>query len=420
MTWSILGVLLILSGQLSATATGRGGGLDPTFGNGGMVETRFPEGKADAFSVAIAPDGKIVAAGAANFDVRDDSGRYAVARYLRDGRLDPTFGRGGRAVANFGRGALAEGLVVEPDGSVITAGGDTNTKEMVAAKFTPSGQLDPAFGSGGSVHVSFPGSSGAVSAALQPDGRIVLAGGCACGDTGGDFALARLMPDGSLDSSFGTNGEVTTSLGYPQQSADAMTLDPQGRILLTGWWSDGDLRNSHVVILRYLADGSLDSSWHQGESDPFAYPFDVLAQPNGDVLVVNSEFPGCTGEMIRYHSDGSNDVSFGLRGNGFVSRDYVIWTSAALQRNGKIVLAGATNCGDVPSDRFAIFRYLADGRPDRSFGTRGETLTTFPSGGGSFEGVAVQTNRKIVAAGCTLRGRPPQPITFAVARYLAN
>src|SRR5205823_5199649 len=137
---------------------------------------------------------------------------FAVARYNADGSLDTTFGSGGTVTTNFGPGATyddADGVAIQSDGKIVVAGtcnrgGSDNV--FAVARYNADGSLDSTFGSGGTVTTDF-GLGGsddsAYAVALQPDGKIVAAGATYLGGVPGDFALARYNPDGTLDSTFG-------------------------------------------------------------------------------------------------------------------------------------------------------------------------------------------------------------------------
>src|SRR5438046_618184 len=150
------------------------------------------------------------------------------------GDLDTTFGTGGRVVTDFGGSEETPALALQPDGRIVVAGSSVLVFgfNFALARYNPDGTLDLSFGQGGRVLTSFGRSERARSLALQPDGRIVVAG-----SSGFDFALARYNPDGSLDSSFGVGGKVTTDFsgtGRFEEEAHAVALQPDGKIVVAG------------------------------------------------------------------------------------------------------------------------------------------------------------------------------------------
>ncbi|MGH9034891.1 MAG: hypothetical protein ACRD0O_03940, partial [Acidimicrobiia bacterium] len=244
--------LVLIAALALATATapaGAGGGeLDTGFGDAGrVVVTPPPDAGEWAAAHAVQPDGSVVVAGTA---APARSGyAFLVLRVLPDGRLDPGFGSGGRVWTDLVTvgwpvldGAVAGGVVslgssaayavaVQPDGSIVVAGTTSSGASTAWAliRYLPDGRLDDGFGSGGLVVTDFEATTDDVASTLVllPDGRIVAAG-----RSGDRFALARYLPDGQLDPSFGTAGLVTTGQGLV--AGLAARLDPAGRIVLAG------------------------------------------------------------------------------------------------------------------------------------------------------------------------------------------
>ena len=256
-----------------------------------------------------------------------------------------------------------------------------------------------------------PPSEGAFSVVLQPDDKILTAG-----QSGGDFALARYNTDGSLDSSFGTGGLVTTDFGGMSESANSVILLPNGKIVAVGFSNaSGDFE---FALSRYNSDGSLDSSFGTGGlvTTSFGGTIDransAILQPDGKIVAAGESDGDFA--LARYNSDGSLDSSFGT--GGLVTTDFGGTSddanSVVLQPDGKIVAAGATNAsGDF---NFALARYNSDGLLDSSFGTGGLVTTDF---GGADELLAavIQANGRIVGAGeSDVLGN----LEFALARYL--
>jgi uncharacterized delta-60 repeat protein len=145
--------------------------------------TTLPLGAND---LAIQPDGKILVAGPAGGD-------FGVARVMTTGIYDPTFGSNGQVSFDFGGADVANAIALQPDGKVLVAG--TDGDGFAVARLTPSGALDPSFGVGGKATVNFTGVDEARGMALQPDGAIVLVGSTTFGTAPPDFAIARLLGD---------------------------------------------------------------------------------------------------------------------------------------------------------------------------------------------------------------------------------
>ena len=227
--------------------------LDPAFGTDGKVTT---PGLGGAETVAIQPDGKIVAAGPSS-----------LARYNSDGTLDSSFAQTGSLRTGISAGFLGDAcdVALQPDGSIVVVGvkdnGSATGEDFAVQRYTASGTADPNFGTGGTVTTDFNGSTDrAYAVAVQSDGKIVVAGHATnAARTGIDIALARYTSDGSLDPSFGTAGRVTTAIPGAASFGFAATLDHQGRIVVAARVSAGG--GDEIGVARYGADGVLDESF---------------------------------------------------------------------------------------------------------------------------------------------------------------
>jgi uncharacterized delta-60 repeat protein len=216
------------------------GTLDPTFNGTGKVVTDFGgSGSQDvALSMAIQPDGKIVAAGT------------ALARYNPDGTLDPTFNATGKVPTDF----TARALAIQSDGKIVTAGSSAanGSYDFALARYNPDGTLDPTFNGTGKVLTDFSGSGsgdGALSMAIQSDGKIV-AGGSSDASGSIDFALARYRSSGRLDRRFGANGKVLTDFTRSFDDAQALAIQSDGKIVAAG--ASRAIGTSDFALARYL------------------------------------------------------------------------------------------------------------------------------------------------------------------------
>jgi uncharacterized delta-60 repeat protein len=253
----------------------RDGTLDISFGNGGKVITDFFGEDDIAHAVAIQRNGKILVAGGAS--KLDEGGHVALVRYNRDGTLDISFGNGGKVTTDFATpdvlGSLdaARAIVLQPDGKIVVAGERnevtlSNTGEPVfaldfaLARYNKNGSLDTFFGTGGKVITDFFGSDDiAFAVALQPNGKIVVAGGTELQSPDGDFALARYTRNGRLDNDFGTEGKVTTDFFGGEDAAKGVAIQPGGRIVVAGF-ATGVSTGLDFSLARYKRDGSLDNT----------------------------------------------------------------------------------------------------------------------------------------------------------------
>jgi len=315
------------------------------------------------------------------------------------GNLDPTFGVGGLVTAPVGSGSFAEALALQPDGKIVVAGTGWGAG-ITVARYTVDGWLDPTFGTNGTTTVGGDNVQ-AWAVALQPDGKIIVAGRTLA-FLYTRLALTRFNPDGSLDHSFGSGGMVTTQIGQ-QSSAWAVAVQPDGRIVAGGGSWDGTTEG--FGLARYEADGSLDPSFGSGGTvttleNGLGDVGALALQPDGKIVAVGDNF-----SLARYEPNGSLDATFGSHGVVRTENGYAY--AAALQPDGKVVVAG----GFGP---FVLARFDADGSPDTTFGSGGAVQTQFAPGFGGARGVAIQPDGKIVAAGGAQDGVID---TFALARY---
>jgi uncharacterized delta-60 repeat protein len=372
------------------------GRLDPSFGRGGRVLTHFPRrgpGGAVAHALAIQTDGKLVAAGARGYP-----GDYALARYGRRGNLDPTFGRDGKVVTDFGLKSQdgARAARIQANGKITLAGcgGDliiNGRGPFTLARYTTAGRLDASFGHGGKVQTSFGARAlaCAFSEAIQPDGKLVVAGRTSAGPLrDGTFALARYTTRGRLDASFGRGGKVLTDLSSGSFDEVAVAIQADGKIVAAGA-SDRGGSSRDFALARYTANGRLDPSFGNGGkvltdfgSSSDDTPFALAIQANGKLVVAGRS--NARGNMdfalARYNQDGSLDPSFGLEGKvltdfGSSSGDQAF--ALAIQADGRPVAAGWRYVRGRTN--FALARYTTRGRLDRSFGNGGKVLTRFSS-----------------------------------------
>ncbi len=236
----------------------RDGYLDASFGDGGVVTTGFGADAVVLSGVAIQPDGKIVVAGY-RLDVAPQGaslGGFALARYSRDGSLDPTFGSGGLVTTTIASGgAAAAAVAVQQDGRIVAAGlaytaRDLQGAKVALARYEPDGSLDASFGAGGTVTTALGDDPSVRGIGIRSDGKIVVAGRFR--DQQSMFALARYDADGALDSRFGRGGVVRTAFDIGDAEANALAIQRDGKILAAGSSEDPDAATTTFALARYL------------------------------------------------------------------------------------------------------------------------------------------------------------------------
>lgn len=340
MTSSICAALLLLA--FSYTIQAKPGDLDPTFGNGGVVTTRIPNGQGGFFSAygigsTLQKDGKIIVVGEVNYPGSgSDIYEPFVARYNTDGTLDSSFGNGG----------------------------------IVYTQFPAPGQ-DPTKLTNGVF----------IAVAVQPDGKIIAAGYSAtnycCSFYYSDPVLARYNTDGSLDANFGSGGKVFTLTGLGKGGFGDYASTGNGRINSLAVAPDGT----------FYAVGSVDFGYGQdanGTGIIYRQALVIRYSSNGGVL------------GSHFYNVGANED------NGHANERRKSGSAAALQADGKLVfsITGDGGYGDprYVSD-FVLMRINPDLTPDATFGTNGQVRTNFGTSLAQAFGIVIDPNGKITVSG---------------------
>jgi uncharacterized delta-60 repeat protein len=294
---------------------------------------------------------------------------------------------------------------------------------LVPSAQAKSGALDPTFGSGGKVTTAIGVSSNAAALALQPDGKLVAAGASKSSSmSSAIFALARYNPNGSLDTGFGSGGEVTTAFGSLGDQPFGLTLQADGKLVAAGFHRTAGSGND-FALARYKTDGSLDTSFNGGKVTTSFGPGndnagEVLQQPDGKLVAAGSSCGGgqCLFALARYNPNGLLDTSFNGTGKVTTAFGSIDDEGGALvlQPDGKLVAAGLSQQG--PSWVFALARYNPNGSLDSSFNGTGKVTTAFGSIDDEAFALALQPDGKLIAAGYSYTGAATT-YDFALARY---
>jgi len=418
----------------------RSGSLDTTFGTSGMKTTTIGSGNSEALALGIQPGGKIVVAGR-SYNSTGSKNDFTVVRYNADGTLDLTFGSGGIVTTSVGAvNDEAFALVIHPDDdSIIVAGSSYNDSskkyDFALVKYTKDGILDTTFGSGGIVTTSVGNVRDYAQALrIQPSDKKIVVAGVSFNSISRkyDFALVRYNADGSLDTSgisgigFGITGMVTTSIigSINDFAADLVIQPSDNRIIVTGQSNnDGDLE---FALVRYNTDGTLDTSFGSGGvvttpvGSGFDYAHALVIQPfDNKIVVTGSSASGIKYNfaLVRYNTNGTLDTGFGAEGvvttpvgSGFDSA-YAI----GIDNDGKILAAGYSNNGS--NFDFALVRYNTDGTLDTGFGAEGVVTTPVGSNDDNAFALRIQpSDGSIVVAGRSYNVSTTY-YDFALVRY---
>ncbi|MFF5971457.1 calcium-binding protein [Streptomyces sp. NPDC012769] len=346
------------------------GSLDRTFHGNGIVASDFGGGGHTANAVTLQSDGKIVVAGTTEVIAEEGGGCcfFSVARYNADGSLDTAFGDGGLVrVQEFGGSADGADVAVQSDGRIVAVG-KGGGGGFALVRLNGDGSLDPTLGGDGAVVAGFtpasPQDAGGIARrmALQSDGKIVSVG--YVGNTAFDIGLVRYNTDGSLDTTFSGDGMVTADFGGTEFGND-VAVQPDGKIVAAGSGGLG------FALLRYNADGSADAGFGTGGRTSVSFPGDggsanaLALQPDGKIVLAGRADDPNSSEandfgVVRFHANGTVDTGFG--GDGFVVTGFNDFDEARgvlVQPDGKIVAAGYGS-----GFAFALARYLGgDGTP---------------------------------------------------------
>jgi uncharacterized delta-60 repeat protein len=318
-------------------------------------------------ATAVQPDGKILIGG--SFTTVPGLIRNFVARMDADGTPDPAFNPGS------GPNGTVLAMVLQPDGEILIGGEFTKVNGAInrgIARLNPDGSLDTSFNSNLPGNVPFRGNPPDVeSIALQPDGRIFV-GGVFSVDDGGGTGVARLMPDGSVDNSF-----------YPRPGAggvwpyvQSLALQPDGRLIVVGDFTEmnGSPRSG---LARLMPDGSLDTTYAPSVIPYYAHR--ILIQPDGKLLL-GGMLAGKTG-LFRLLLNGTVDPAFNVPLQGGLAPYEFVVEGIQFQPDGKILMAAY--CYEGETSFMQVSRLNGDGSIDPSFYgnvTGVETMSLQPDG----------------------------------------
>jgi uncharacterized delta-60 repeat protein len=306
------------------------------------------------------------------------------------GALDTSFGSGGKKTVNFGGTDAARVVLVQPNGRIVVAGGGAAGGSFCVVRLRTNGTLDTTFGSGGKRVVDFGGDNdSAYGGALQADGRIVLSG-----DSNFRVAVVRLKSNGSLDASFEGDGKKLFSWG-PIGRAQAVVVAPNGKLLIGGFSGP---EGGNIQVARLNANGLLDKTFGVDGKATVDFGGDdfglaMARQANGRILVAGrSTTAGAV--VARLRATGALDPDFD--GDGRVTLAGSVTANAILvQPDGNIVVAGCT----AGLAKTTVTRLRPNGSLDTTFGTGGTTTIDFGSLADIVGGAVLQPDGKIVVAG---------------------
>jgi uncharacterized delta-60 repeat protein len=407
----IVATLAALALAVPGLCLGAAADLDRSL-DGDGVRTIDHGGADSGQAVSLQPNGRILVAGYGG-----PSAAMTVTRLEPDGAADSSFGEDGTSRAVLAGLDFAYALALQPDGKAVIVGearGVGEAANVAVARLGPGGSPDLAFGEAGYRLIDYLGDDRGRAVALQPDGKILVAG--SGGGLNNGMAVTRLTPWGSADPGFGDLGSTILDFGRIAR-AFGVALQPDGKVVVVGdWFPRGGGRDT--VVARLTAGGTIDTGFGDGGARVIDHGGDdggtaVALQPDGKIVVAGSGGPDTAMLVTRLNPDGSTDQGFDGDGTSRLDLGAADAASAvALQPDGKIVVAGWTGSADL-----AVGRLRPDGAPDATFDFDGRR-TVDVGGVDRARGLAVGPDGRIVIVGETnvgddvavvrLEGDPPR------------
>ena len=414
-------LIIALASLLNVCVQAQDGTLDSSFGSGGIVRMDISSYFNEvAKSVITQPDGKIIVAGYHADHIKDN---FCLVRFNHNGSVDSSFGPDGVVITNFTNTSIASDIALQTDGRIIVAGHSwgTTDNEFALARYNPDGSPDSTFGTLGLVMTPFSGKSAAArTLKIQNDGKIIVGGHVyTVGIDWDEFALARYNPDGSLDNTFGTSGQLTTSFGAGTRNwINSIQLQPDGKIVAGGF------SNNQFAIARYHSNGTLDNTFGTSGLVTTLIPGTtqgvinaVALSPSGSIFAGGFSVDTMSNfTIVKYNSSGIPDNTFGSSGIlvSKISPEQDAIADILIQADNKLLVGGSTNESSI--FQFVLARFDSLGNPDPTFGTAGIVKTLIHPTFNQLEAITLQPDGKILATGFV--GNYPYDI--AVTRYMST
>ena len=386
---------------LSVASFAQAGTLDSTFGVNGVVNSLIDSGAICSKLIAL-PGNKLLATG--NYK---KNGRFVphITRYNADGSIDNSFASNGTGIADDTTSISIFSAVQQTDGKVIVCGDYYNGTgyNFRLVRFKADGSVDSSFGSNGRVNTAVGnGSSDNIgrNILLQPDGKIILAGNTYINGNS-DFIVLRYKTNGVLDSSYGTNGMTVTAIGNQSDNAYAIAMQQDGKVIHVGDHYDGTLWS--LAVLRYDTSGHLDNTFGTlGQvvmplGTGDIYGYSVLVQ-GSQKIVVGAFSQTYNNTLLRFNSNGTPDNSFG--NNGICYRSFATSDHANFidtLSNGDIILANRSTLNNT----YAFAKFSSEGLLDTTIGDSGLVVVTVNTGYDYSMTVAVDGSNHIIIGGYT-------------------
>jgi uncharacterized delta-60 repeat protein len=324
---------------------------------------------AEADALAIQPDGKLLYAFHIDFF---GGGGVAVTRFNTDGSIDTDFGINGTATeVVFEESNYTNSILLQSDGKILVLGRgqafDSAPFSMIAVRFTNDGSLDETFANDGVFTFTQSNGSQIIDAKQDSNGRIVLA--CSTANTGYyDNVIVRLNEDGTFDNSFDEDGIANFNISGLYDAPQFLTLRDDDSMIIVGYTYSEDGTNTDWALVSLTSTGEFDSTFGSNGVVVAAFGDDndvaeaVTIAPDGKILVAGyiTDF-NIYGAIVRYNSNGELDNSFGTNGVTLIDAYSCNLENIKLQEDGKVVVCGWTGYSDSNEHHFTAIRLLYEG-----------------------------------------------------------
>jgi uncharacterized delta-60 repeat protein len=321
---------------------------------------------------------------------------------------------------------LAAAVAVEPSGDIVAVGyaadHSDNDYYWAIARYRPNGTLDSNFGNHGRVVTTFGLTYDFANAvAIQPDGRIVVAGSAGTHNGTQLMAVARYNSNGSLDYTFGAGGEVTTQIGSATLTI-GHGLVMFGNDVVVAGYSGSDFSDTQPVLVAYTSNGSLETGFGSGGIEAFTMGtggngFNAVTRDGANLIAAGEDAASNNGDFFVAEAAANGSPVAGFGNAGTVNIDFAGGTDTAYavgaDRAGHVVVAGDSM---GTSDEVALARLTSAGSLDASFGAGGEVTTAAAPGGSAAYAMTLLPGPRIVVAGIALRSGQSSS-SFLLARY---
>jgi uncharacterized delta-60 repeat protein len=414
-------VAAFFSTQIGVLRLSTSGAIDKTFGTSGYAKPAGATGLGEVDDLKIT-NGKLLLVG----DQADSSGARVV-RLTSGGAQDSTFGSGGVATAQLlsvgnGNGEVLDGFAIQSDGKLLLSGYSPfiAINQSVVLRLSADGKLDTSFGEGGRSSTVGSGNAGQYNdVVIQSDGKIVAAGYALSLASGTiDFLIDRYNANGTLDTSFGSGGRVMIDFDSARDEANSITL-AGGKIIVSGDAQSLSDHHTQIGIVRLNGDGTLDKTFNAtgkrfqsvaASTDGSLGPVVNAVQADGSIIIGTETEPGSSsrvGVVMRFTPGGAIDSGFADNGTFLLSYDLLNYPSGSakkilIQNDGKILVGGETfvNHGfNAFRADFAMARLKTDGTLDPTFGSGGKAHYDVQGYNPGLNDAAILSDGSVVLAG---------------------